>query len=460
MSTAVIIGRANVGKSTLFNRLSGARYALISPVPGTTRDLKEKTVSWRGEKIRLIDTGGFLADEKNPLKKLSRKETKKIKARESEGIEWQVDNKARQAVDRADMIILLVDAKEGLNPQDRKIAINLKKLKDKKIIVAANKCDNETIRGQAAIFYRLGLGEPSAIAAASGAGIGDLLDRMIKYNQEKGEEVNEEKEEIKICLIGKPNTGKSSLLNALCGEQKAIVSPLPHTTREPNEAQINFQDKKIIIIDTAGIRKKAKIAKDDMENIGVDMSIKTLKKSEVALLIIDISTPLAKQDLHLGEIIAQTGVSVIIVANKYDLVNGNGTEEYKKYIYSHFPHLSYAPIIFISAKTGAGIGKIIPLTVGIRNKRLKMIEAEKLNEFLRQTLGKYAPPAVKNKKNKIKKQYIKSIDQKDNNPPTFRCRCTGHGRLPESYLNYITNEIRKNFDFEGTPIKIFVERND
>lgn len=483
MKTVAIIGRANVGKSTLFNRLSEERSAMVSNIPGTTRDLKYHHIDWVGYTFELIDTGGFLANQKNPLKDLTKKETKKIQREMINDIDKQVEEQARGALKKSEIIIFVVDAQEGLNPQDKQIATYLRKkinltindtALNKKIILVVNKCDNPKAREQTADFYKLGLGEPVLVSALNGSGSGDLLDKIIKTlgQSEKKVLADIESEEIKVSILGKPNVGKSSLLNNLIGYNKAIVSNIAHTTREPNDEIINFDKYKIKLIDTAGIRRKARVEQSSLEKLGIKMSVSSLKKSDIALLVLDLNEPISHQDLQLGKLIVESHTGVIIVANKYDLVTQkldsnipiedrkNLTKKTTENIYRSFPHLRFAPIIFISAKTGLNTKKILKLILAVNKENQIKVSDNALSKFLKQLIKKQPPPRKKigyGSRTKIKRSYITNFKQIDINPPLFECTIGSKEKLPEEYRRYIINNIRDKFGFKGVPINLKVK---
>ncbi|HOZ36293.1 MAG TPA: ribosome biogenesis GTPase Der [bacterium] len=466
LGTVTIIGRANVGKSTLFNRLSETRRALVSKIPGTTRDLKYAEVEWQGQEFKLVDTGGFLAEQKSELQKLTKKREKKMRLGAGEDIDRQVELKARQALEKSDLVILMTDAIEGLNPQDKKIANFLRQSK-KLTIIAINKCDTARLREQTADFYQLGLGEPYLISAANGAGIGDLLEGIVtKLKSLKKKSIRQPKKEtVRVAIIGKPNVGKSSLLNTLSGEEKVIVSATPHTTREPNDTKIDYQDKEIIIIDTAGVRRKARIDRNGLEESGVRMTWGVLRDADVAIVMIDINENLSHQDMQLGKIIAEAGVGTIIVANKYDLVRGREEEksadEYRAYIQWAFPHLSYAPIVLASAKTGFNTEKILKLILEVSAGQKIKVTANALNKFLKFLIKKQPP--VKKRINfrgrvAVKRAFVTRLRQVDIKPPVFECEVGSDEELEESYKKYIINNLREKFHFVGAPIRLVVRR--
>ncbi|OIO16891.1 ribosome biogenesis GTPase Der [Candidatus Kuenenbacteria bacterium CG11_big_fil_rev_8_21_14_0_20_37_9] len=466
MNTISIIGRANVGKSTLFNRLAGKKQAMISDIPGTTRDLKYTEIQWQGDQFELIDTGGFLAGQK-PLRDMTRRQEKKFKGESVDDVDKQVEFQAKIALIKSKVVLFVVDAREGLNPQDRQIADYLRKTKNKKIILVVNKCDSPKIREMTAEFYKLGLGNPLLVSAVNGSGTGDLLDEIIKKldDSDLSSSVDPSRP-INVIIIGKPNVGKSSLANSFAGEKKAIVSPVAQTTREPNDTLIEFEQKKIVITDTAGIRRKANVARQTLEELGVKMTISALKKSDIALLLLDISKNITKQDLILGRLLTKYSAGVIIVANKYDLLKNQGednenlTKEYTQYIYRHFPHLSWSPIIFTSAKTGFNVQKILKLILVVEDRKQIKIPAGALNKFLK-TIIQHQPPPKKqigdSTRTKLKRAFITHLEQIDTRPPTFSCIIGSQEKLPEEYRKYIINNLRKKFGFHGVPIKLAVK---
>lgn len=451
MKTVAIIGRTNVGKSTLFNKLIEKRKALISNIAGTTRDLNFGICDWQGRLFQVVDTGGLFDIQK----------TTKPKNDNEEYIEEQVENKAKEIIKKSDLVIFLVDSRDGILKDDRLIAQLLKKSKKPHILVA-NKIDkSKSVAPEE--FKKLGLGDVNGIAATSGIGVGDMLDVVIKkLTLKRVQGDKNKKDKIRVAIIGKPNAGKSSLLNQILGENKAIVSSIPHTTREPQDILMEYKKKTIELVDTAGIRRKSKVQPKSLESAGIAMSIRILKRSDIAIFVLDISEPLSAQDAQLAGLIIDSGVSVIFVANKYDLLDIDmyTTKETRKSILRYFPFLPWAPIIFTSAKSGKNTHKILQLVLDIYKMRTKKIRKEDLNELVNYLMKKMPPPRQPRKIGSLNKTraFISKSVQKDTNPPIFEINVTNLAKIPESYLRYLENNIRKKFKFDGTPIKIVVQR--
>ncbi|MDD5291096.1 MAG: ribosome biogenesis GTPase Der [Patescibacteria group bacterium] len=447
LPTVIIFGRANVGKSTLFNRLVEKNQALVSNIAGTTRDSNINEVGWRGKKFIVVDTGGIIDLPK------------KISAEEKPGsIEAKVQHQARQYLKRADLILFLVDAKTGLLPMDRQMALFLKKsLKEtKKIILVANKVDNHRQASESAEFNKLALGEPFPISAATGAGTGDLLDlifKKIKFKKIAVPGGEGEMEAVKVCIIGKPNVGKSSLLNSILGYERVIVSPEPHTTREPQDTEIIYKDKPIILVDTAGISKKGTKTKG-LEKHGIAKSLKALEKSNIALLVIDINEGITHQDAKLVEEIMERKVSFLIIANKWDLIKKKDPKKYSNYIYGSFPFATWAPIHFTSALTGSKTNKILDLILEINEGRKIILGDSQLNKFLLRIVKIHLPAKGKG----VKKPHIYEFKQISSNPPKFQLRIGSRDDLHFSYVRFIANRLREKYGFLGTPIGIEVDK--
>ncbi len=449
----VIFGRTNVGKSTLFNCLTEKHQALISAIPGTTRDSNLATVEWRGQKFTLVDTGGFM-----DLNFLS---NRKIKA---ETIDEFVQKQARDYVKKADVILFVVDSKEGLLPQDKQMAGIIKKfITDKsKIIVIANKVDTSRRRPEVSDFYSLGLGTVYPVSAATGAGTGDMLDDLLDHLTTKNKKIDEADEEnpmlqseqpIRICLLGKPNVGKSSLLNAMLGYNRVIVSETPHTTREPQSTPLTYKNRNLLLVDTAGITKHGHKSKT-LEKFSMDKARASMKKADIVLLILDITEPLTKQDSRLVEEIIERKKSLILIANKWDKIGERDTKKYTNYIYRDLPFATYAPIQFISAKYRSKIDHLLDLIIHVNEQRHISLSQNNLDWLMKTAVKKHRP--TKGKGTKYPRLY--EFTQTETNPPTFMVRIGARESLADSYLRFLENQLREKFGFLGTPISMWVQK--
>ena len=464
----VIFGRTNVGKSTLFNCLVEKRQALISDTPGTTRDSNIATVEWRGHEFALIDTGGFMN-----LDFLSQRKIKAV------SIDELVQKQARDYLKKADIIIFAVDAKEGLLPQDKQMASILKRIIPdlSKVIIIANKVDAFKRIPETSDFYNLGLGHVYPVSAATGAGTGDMLDAVLEILHidptktkrrddddemeiEMTDIVREEKlkkelaeKPIKICLLGKPNVGKSSLLNSILGYNRVIVSEVPHTTREPQSTNFTYKNQPLVLVDTAGITKHGHKS-NTLEKFSMDKSLASLKKSDIALLILDINDPLTKQDSRLVEEIFERKKSLILVANKWDLASERDTKKYVTYIYRELPFATHAPIQFISAKNKSKIDHLLDLIIDVNNQRHVMLSQNNLDWLMKTAVKKHRP--TKGRGTKYPRLY--EFTQTGTNPPTFMVRVGTRESLADSYLRFLENQLREKFGFLGTPISMWVQK--
>ncbi len=451
MPKVVIIGRINVGKSSLFNRLTETGKALISPVEGTTRDYNIGEVRWRKKVFQIIDTGGVnIENLKNSIKALlpGKKNIQKIK---TEIIEKEIIKQTKNALEEADLIMMVVDGKTGLMPEDKELALILKKLK-KPLILACNKIDRQKFSDRIPEFYKLGLGQPWPVSAVNGSGTGDFLDVLIKLLKwQKGrpkKEISEKK--IKVVMIGKPNVGKSSLVNKMIGQQRVIVSPIAQTTREPQDTEIIYKGEKIILIDTAGLRKKSKIERG-LEKMATKKTAKMMKSADIVLFITEADRTLVRQDSHLAGLLKISGPGIIIVANKWDLISEKDNKidvDIKKYYGQNFPYISFSPIIFISAKTGRNVEKIFDLILEVQKEREKEIPEQELREILKKLVKHHHPAKASGQK----KPYIYAIKQTKNAPPEFTVFVGAKQSIHFSYLRFIENQIRQNFGFLGVPI--------
>lgn len=449
----VLFGRTNVGKSTLFNCLIEKKQAITADIEGTTRDSNINIVEWGGKKFELVDTGGIM-----DLKYLTEKKLK------TDDIEARVQKQARDFLSEADLILFLVDSRTGLLPQDRQMATVIKKNPKltKKTLVIANKSDNMKLRTESAEFNKLGLGEPIPVSAANGSGTGDMLDIVIekikspkKQAREKSQSKTEEKKPtINICIIGKPNVGKSSLLNSILGYERVIVSDVAHTTREPQDTDILYKDNELKLIDTAGISKKGTKTKG-LQKFGIEKSLKALKNSDIALLVIDVNEKITHQDLKLIQEITDRKASFIIVANKWDLIKEKNTKEFSDYIYGKMPFAKYVPIQFTSALTKSKVNKILDLILKIKEQREKKIGDTQLDRFIKKLVKIHKPPKAKG----TKRPRIYDLKQVHVDPPKFEVKIGAKDTLDNSYLRFIENRLREKYGFIGTPITVYVNQN-
>lgn len=447
----VLIGRTNVGKSTLFNRLVEKNQAIVSPIENTTRDFNANTINWRGFDFQLIDTAGVM--ETVDLKRKIDQSTLGL-AR----IEQKTQKQAYEFINKADLIFFVVDNKVGLLPEDKNIVQFLKKRDyQSKTILVVNKVDEFKQRSEASEFNKLALGDPAYISAASGSGVGDLLDLSVDYfakdkNKFAKEKKAETLEKINVCILGKPNVGKSSLLNALVGYERVIVSDMPHTTREPQNTELQYKDKIINIIDTAGISRRGQKTKG-LEKYGIIKSMQTLRQADVVLLVIDINDTITKQDSKLIEEITDLGKSFIIVANKWDMVEDRNTKKWTREININFPFILWAPIVFVSALSGEKTNKIFDLILKINEARNMEINETALSRFLEKMVKVHRPSKGKG----VKHPRVYSLRQCWVNPPRFEVKIGSEEDLHKSYLRFLENRIRENFGFFGTPIKVGIK---
>lgn len=421
-----IVGRTNVGKSTLFNRLIGRPLAITLDLPGTTRDRIYADVSWDNKEFTLIDTGGL---ETLPTSDLTQK----------------VKEQVQIAISEADVIIFLVDGKDGLLPQDKEIA-NILRRTQKPIILAVNKIDNPQREGILGEFYALGLGKPLPISAYHGRGIEDLLDEIVPLLPPSLP--TPEEEMMKVAIVGRPNVGKSQLLNAILGQERAIVYEVPGTTRDSLDAIYQKDGQKILLIDTAGIRKRGRI-EEGVERYSVLRALRAIQRCDIALLVMDATEMVTNQDLHIAGYIHQAYKGLIIIVNKWDLIEIKDPQPYIWEIRNRLKFMPYAPILFISAKLGWGIDEILPQAQRIYEERKKVIPQSELNRFLERAIAAHPPPAKGDKRCKFL-----SISQIQINPPTFLFKVHNPELIHFTYQRYLENRLRQNFGFEGTPVRL------
>ena len=437
-----LVGRTNVGKSTLFNRLLETQKALVSHVAGTTRDRNEGDCLWRGRIIRLIDTGGMDVNLKDEMEK-------------------QILKQSEAAVERADLLLFIVDAKSGAMPQEKAFATYLKKT-GKPIIVVANKAEklSERLSVTESEWRFAGLPEPVPISAIRGTGVGDLLDVIYEKLEEKGKPATDpvETEGIKVAVIGKPNVGKSTLLNAILGEERFITSPIAHTTREPNDMLITVGDKRYIFIDTAGMRKQGKVRKSGgLEAAAVERNEYAIKFADVTILVIDINEPIGTQEKTLAGLLKQSGSAVIIVANKWDLIEDKTTttiNRFREYIATSIPFLNWAPVLFISALNKQRVTTLFKEIDRVVESRCREISNQELAGFLVKAQTKHKP--MKGKGTTVPK--LLGFKQTKTKPPTFDLimKAKRTDALSIAYMRFLENRLRETFNLVGTPLKIHI----
>ncbi len=429
-----IVGRPNVGKSTLFNRLTESRKAIVDEFSGVTRDRHYGECEWNGEIFSVIDTGGYIEHSKDIFEK-------------------EIKKQVLLAIDEADAIIFMVDVLTGITDLDEKVAILLKK-GQKKIFPVVNKVDNTTRHYEANEFYKLGLGDIYCISSINGSGTGDLLDSVVKSFKKKNVK-NEEIEHLpKFTIIGRPNVGKSSLLNSLIGEERNIVTPVSGTTRDTIYTRYRKFDFDFLLVDTAGLRKKGKV-NENLEFYSVIRSIKAIENSDVCLLMIDATLGLESQDLNIFHLVAKNHKGVIILVNKWDLIKKekNITEKYINDLKEKLAPFNNVPIHFVSAITKQRIHRVLEEALIVYKNRIQKIQTSKLNKVMLEATENYGPPMVRGKNIKIK-----YVAQLPTHAPSFAFYCNYPQYIKESYKRYLENQLRNNFNFTGVPLQIFFRK--
>lgn len=432
MKLIAIVGRPNVGKSTLFNKLIGQRMSIVDDTPGVTRDRIYAKGEWLDHEFMLVDTGGIEPDSKDVI--LS-----------------QMREQAQLAIDSADAIILVVDIKTGITASDESVAQMLQK-SGKPIVLCVNKCDSlGDDPPEIYEFYNLGLGDPIAVSSVHGHGTGDLLDAVFeKMPDEKAEDSDSDL--LKVAVIGKPNAGKSSLINKILGEKRMIVSDIAGTTRDAVDSMVTRGEKQYLFIDTAGIRRKSKV-NDNLERYSVLRAYMAVDRADVCVMMIDAEEGFTEQDSKIAGYAHEQGKACVIAVNKWDLIDKDGKtmQEFTKKLEVDFSFMSYAPFVFISAKTGQRIDKLFQLIDYTSEQNARRISTGKLNELLSYATARVQPPSDKGKRLKI--YYLTQPSVK---PPTFVCFCNNKELFHFSYQRYIENQIRDAFGLDGTPIRFLV----
>jgi GTP-binding protein len=426
-----IVGRPNVGKSTLLNRLASTRIAVVADLPGTTRDRVFAFVSWQGRELTVVDTGGWQTKPATPL-------------------ENKVKQQVEAAIAQADVVIFLADAKDGTVAADEEIA-DVLRAANSPIILAVNKVDSAKQVNQVAEFYYLGMGEPIAISAHHNLGIDDLMDAVLASLPPQPVSIAEPGE-AKLAIVGRPNVGKSTLLNTLLRDERAIVHESPGTTRDSLDAVIRWDDKEILLVDTAGIKRRGRVG------AGVDYysllrTLQAINRCDVALLLIDASEFITAQDMHIAGYIIEAGKGIILLVNKWDLIPQEQRQEFKRRMEGRLRFASYTPIIYISAKLRKGINRILPQAWEIWQERQKRIPQSEVGEAVKQAVGSHPPPRTGSRRLQIARAY-----QDEAKPATFVFKVNNPKLVHFSYQRYLENKLRQEFGFRGVPLKLIFTR--
>jgi GTP-binding protein len=449
-----LVGRPNVGKSTLFNRLAGERLAVVDDKPGTTRDRLVAEAEWAGVVFDIVDTGGIDPTNMSRLEPLSIDSADYIA---------NIRDQAEIAAGEADAVLFLVDVESGVTPADEEVVEILRRQQrvvdgrvHPPVLLVVNRCENAQRRADAAEFYALGIGDPIPISALHGTGTGDMLDELIRTLnlEEYGDELDDES--LKIAIVGRPNAGKSSLLNRLLGEERVIVSPIPGTTRDAVDTKLDHEGMPITLIDTAGIRRRGRI-EPGVEKYSVIRALKAIERADVVLLMIDAIEGATAQDAHIAGMVIDKMKSVVVLVNKWDAVekDAHTINAYTEHVYRVLNFLDYVPVLFISAKTGQRVTQVLPTALKVQEERLIRIPTGELNRLLAKALSAHPPPTQKGKRLKIL-----FATQVRTNPPTFLFHVNNPELVHFSYSRYLENQIRKEYGFLGTPIRLSFRKRD
>lgn len=436
LPVVAIIGRPNVGKSSFFNFVTGKRISIVEDTPGVTRDRIYEKVEWRGRKFTMIDTGGLEVGSDDPIL-------------------MQMRRQAETAAEIADVILFMVDLQSGLTAGDEEIATLLRKT-GKPVIVAVNKADKVgDMPAEAYEFYNLGLGELYPVSAAHGLGIGEVLDALFELMPEPPEE-GEEEEVISVAVVGKPNAGKSSLINRILGSERVIVSDVPGTTRDAIDTYTTIDGREYCFIDTAGLRKRGRIS-DNIEKYSTVRSLGAVDRSQVVILLIDAVDGVTEQDTKIAGYALEQGKGIIVAVNKWDLIEKetDTMEKYRTEVLNKLNFIMYTPVVFLSALTGSRVVKLFDTVLKVYEASSRRVSTGLLNDCLTEAMLTVQPPSDKGKRLKI--FYITQIGTF---PPSFVIKCNSKELFHFSYLRYIENQIRKNFDFTGTPIRFKIRGKD
>ncbi len=458
MSTPIValVGRPNVGKSTLFNRIVGQRLAVVHDQPGTTRDRLHASAEWNSVTFTVVDTGGI---EVLPDTVVSgrRPGPERVLAQDSAPFIPLIRAQAEQAIHDADAIIFLTDAASGLTAGDEEVA-EILRLSRCPVFLAANKADNANLRQEALEFYALGLEMVYPVSALHGTGVADLLDDVVEMLSPSQLEAEEEKEDsgLKLAIVGRPNVGKSSLLNKLLGEERAIVSPIAGTTRDAIDTYLEWEGTPVTLIDTAGIRRRGKVERG-VEHYSVLRALKAIQRADVALLVIDGVDGVTAQDTHVASFILDEWASVVVVINKWDAVekDTHTMVEYTGWVRDALRFLDYVPVMFISALTGKRVHKVIPTAMTVQESRSLRIPTGELNRLVQDALARHSPPSKFGKRLKIYYASQPGVD-----PPTFVFHVNDTELVHFGYERYLENRLREAYEFTGTPLRLIFRQRE
>ena len=460
LPVVALVGRPNVGKSTLFNRLVGRRLAVVHEEPGTTRDRLYAGAEWNGVPFTVIDTGGLeLLPE--TVEAGRRPGPERVLTQDSAPYIALMRAQAELAIDEADLVILVTDAISGLTAGDEEVAEVLRKA-ECPVFLAVNKVDNQSLRQDALEFYALGLDSLYPMSAFHGVGVADMLDDVVDTLRDTAEEapspvaeagegdVSQAEESVQIAIVGRPNVGKSSLLNKLLGEERVIVSSVPGTTRDAVDTQLEWEGTQLTLIDTAGMRRRGKVA-SGVEYYSLLRALRAVRRADVALLVIDGYEGVRAQDTHVAGAVLDELASVVVLVNKWDLVEKDADTmvQYREWVREALKFMDYVPVLFISALTGERVGQVLPMALRVWRSRFDRIKTSELNRLIQDAVARHAPPSHRGRRLKI---YFSSQPEVD--PPTFVLHVNDPGLVHFSYERYLENQIRKAHPFPGTPIRL------
>ncbi len=448
-----LVGRPNVGKSTLFNRLAEERLAVVDDVPGTTRDRLAAEAEWAGVDFTIVDTGGIDPTQTGPGKSVL-----PLSIGSADFIK-EIRTQAEIAIREADAVLFVTDADSGVTPADLEVAQILRRSQNEidgelfpPVLLVVNKADSAGRRNQAVEFYELGMGEPYPISALHGTGTGDLLDALVASFKQAGEET--EDDSVKVAIVGKPNVGKSSLLNRITGEERSIVSPIPGTTRDAVDTHLEYEGIQVTLIDTACIRRRGRID-PGVEKFSVLRSLRAIERADVSLLMVDATSGLTAQDAHIAGFILDSWKSTVLVVNKWDAIAKDAytMDAFTRHVRQELNFLDYVPVLFISAKTGQRVDQVLPMALRVQEERVVHLPTSQLNQIIQRAQDQHPAPSHSGRQLKI---YYGTQVRSD--PPTFMLYVNDPSLSHFTYIRYLENQLRQEYAFLGTPVR-FVLRS-